>query len=110
MEFRLTLAGRNGYRRIALYSPESSQLLWEDTGERVDLAWQDAEALYLPDTVDTFAEPDRLDLGRANANQHVSFGGGVHHCLGNALAKQNTGRFSVITLRIIIVTARCTAE
>ena len=37
LEFRLTLAGRNGYRRIALYSPESSQLLWEDTGERVDL-------------------------------------------------------------------------
>jgi cytochrome P450 len=34
-----------------------------------------------------FADPDRLDLGRPNANQHVSFGGGFHHCLGNALAR-----------------------
>jgi cytochrome P450 len=30
---------------------------------------------------------DDLDLGRANAAQHVSFGSGVHHCLGAALAR-----------------------
>ena len=36
---------------------------------------------------DVFADPDRLDLGRPNAGQHVSFGGGFHHCLGNALAR-----------------------
>jgi cytochrome P450 len=30
---------------------------------------------------------DDLDLGRENAGQHVSFGGGVHHCLGSALAR-----------------------
>jgi cytochrome P450 len=30
---------------------------------------------------------DDLDLTRANAGQHVSFGGGVHHCLGAALAR-----------------------
>ena len=33
------------------------------------------------------ADADELDLRRANANQHVSFGGGVHHCLGSALAR-----------------------
>jgi cytochrome P450 len=30
---------------------------------------------------------DELDLTRANAGQHVAFGGGVHHCLGAALAR-----------------------
>ena len=28
-----------------------------------------------------------LDLGRADAREHVSFGSGVHHCLGAALAR-----------------------
>lgn len=30
---------------------------------------------------------DMLDLGREGAAQHVSFGSGVHHCLGAALAR-----------------------
>ncbi len=30
---------------------------------------------------------DRLDVGRANASQHVSFGGGHHYCLGSHLAR-----------------------
>ncbi|MGB5755480.1 MAG: cytochrome P450 [Acidimicrobiales bacterium] len=34
-----------------------------------------------------FADPDRLDLGRHNATRHLSFGGGIHHCLGMALAR-----------------------
>lgn len=33
-----------------------------------------------------FADPQRLDIGRA-PNPHVSFGGGTHHCLGAALAR-----------------------
>lgn len=33
------------------------------------------------------ATADALDLNRANAGQHVSFGSGVHYCLGASLAK-----------------------
>ncbi|HUY61944.1 MAG TPA: cytochrome P450, partial [Candidatus Dormibacteraeota bacterium] len=33
-----------------------------------------------------FAEPERLDLGRAD-NQPLSFGWGAHHCIGAALAR-----------------------
>ncbi|HEX2575628.1 MAG TPA: cytochrome P450 [Aquihabitans sp.] len=32
-------------------------------------------------------DADRLDLGRPDAREHVSFGSGVHHCLGAALAR-----------------------
>jgi cytochrome P450 len=34
-----------------------------------------------------FHDPDRLDLGRENANRNVAFGGGHHFCLGAALAR-----------------------
>ncbi|MFC4508275.1 MULTISPECIES: cytochrome P450 [Streptomyces] len=34
-----------------------------------------------------FTDPDRLDLGRANARQHVAFGYGIHQCLGQPLAR-----------------------
>ena len=33
-----------------------------------------------------FTEPHRLDVTR-DARKHVAFGGGIHHCLGAALAR-----------------------
>ena len=34
-----------------------------------------------------FAAPARLELGRENAQSHLSFGGGIHYCLGGPLAR-----------------------
>jgi cytochrome P450 len=43
------------------------------------------------------ADADRVRLDRTNAKHHVSFGGGVHHCLGNALARRE-GRSAIAGL------------
>jgi cytochrome P450 len=43
---------------------------------------------------------DELDLGRPGAAQHVSFGSGVHHCLGAALARvEGRATFTALTQR-----------
>ncbi len=34
-----------------------------------------------------FAEPDVFDVGRPNAAEHISFGGGIHVCIGAPLAR-----------------------
>ncbi len=43
------------------------------------------------------SDAQRLDIGRADANQHLAFGGGVHYCLGAALARLE-GRLAISTL------------
>jgi cytochrome P450 len=35
-----------------------------------------------------FAEPDKFDLDRTNLGQHLTFGSGVHFCIGAMLARQ----------------------
>src|SRR5262249_21729719 len=34
-----------------------------------------------------FPDPERFDLGRGNADQHLAFGRGLHYCLGAHLGK-----------------------
>ena len=34
-----------------------------------------------------FDDPERFDVSRANAKDHISFGGGAHYCLGAALSR-----------------------
>jgi cytochrome P450 len=34
-----------------------------------------------------FTDPERFDVGRANAKDHVAFSSGIHYCLGAALAR-----------------------
>lgn len=34
-----------------------------------------------------FADPDAFDVGRANAAEHIGFGGGIHVCIGAPLAR-----------------------
>lgn len=36
---------------------------------------------------EVFADPDAFDIHRDNARAHLSFGFGIHYCLGNQLAK-----------------------
>jgi cytochrome P450 len=38
-----------------------------------------------------FASPDAFDVGRANAADHISFGGGIHVCIGAPLARIELG-------------------
>jgi cytochrome P450 len=34
-----------------------------------------------------FPEPERLDIHRENAGSHLTFGHGIHYCIGASLAK-----------------------
>ncbi|MCK7625653.1 cytochrome P450 [Streptomyces sp. RS10V-4] len=81
---------RNGPRRVATADIEiGGQLI--KAGEGVVVAVPSANR---DETV--FADPDRLDVRRANAQHHVAFGYGIHQCLGQALAR--------VELQVVIAT------
>jgi cytochrome P450 len=42
---------------------------------------------------DVFPEPDRFDINRANARQHLAFSSGVHFCLGASLSRMEVSIF-----------------
>jgi cytochrome P450 len=47
-----------------------------------------------------FAVPDRFDITRANAADHLAFSGGIHYCLGAALARMElTAAFRALAVR-----------
>ena len=85
---------RRGRRSDALLARRSSALP-EPTGEDVDLLGVELPAGTLV-SVNTAAanrdpamyeEPDRFDIKRTGAPPHLTFGGGIHYCLGVHLAK-----------------------
>jgi cytochrome P450 len=82
---------------------ESSQVSWR----RVTTRDTDLGGVHLPQGTqillnfaaanrqpDVFAVPDEFDIHRTNAARHISFGKGIHYCLGANLAK--------IELRIVL--------
>jgi cytochrome P450 len=59
------------------YAGPSRAIFRWDRGERLTLMLGEANRDPL-----VFDEPDRLDLTRRNAGQHVALGGGLHACIG----------------------------
>ena len=47
-----------------------------------------------------FPDPDRFDISRANAADHLAFSGGVHYCLGAGLARMEmASAFRALAIR-----------
>ncbi|MFF2806113.1 cytochrome P450 [Streptomyces sp. NPDC058000] len=81
---------RNGPRRAATTDIEiGGQLIRAGEGVVVAVPSANRDATV-------FADPDRLDVGRPNAQHHVAFGYGIHQCLGQALAR--------VELQVVIAT------
>ena len=45
-----------------------------------------------------FPEPDRFQLQRPNIGKHVTFGHGIHHCLGSAVARMEAEKMLDVLL------------
>ncbi len=45
-----------------------------------------------------FPEPDAFQVDRVSDNDHLSFGSGIHHCLGSMLARLETSTFFDVLL------------
>ncbi|WP_043271491.1 cytochrome P450 [Streptomyces sp. CT34] len=81
---------RNGPRRVATVDVE--------IGGRLIRAGEGVVAAVPSGNRDesVFADADRLDVRRPNAQHHVAFGYGIHQCLGQALAR--------VELQVVIAT------
>jgi cytochrome P450 len=75
---------------------DGSVIAWRHkTNEPVEIGEarlpKDAKLLLLIGSVNgdpaVFPDPDRFDIRRPNAREHLSFGAGVHNCLGAPLAR-----------------------
>ncbi len=76
-----------------------SIVAWRRTAERdatiggVDIP-KDSKVLLVMGSANrdpqVFADPDKFDIGRENARNHLSFGFGIHYCIGNMLGKLQT--------------------
>ncbi|MGB0998503.1 MAG: cytochrome P450 [Pseudomonadales bacterium] len=60
-----------------------------EVGGKTIRKWDKVAIWYLSGNRDAaqFADADRLIIDRANVRQHLSFGYGIHRCLGNRLAE-----------------------
>ena len=60
-----------------------------EVGGKTIRKWDKVAIWYLSGNRDAahFADADRLVIDRANVRQHLSFGYGIHRCLGNRLAE-----------------------
>lgn len=47
---------------------------------------------------DVFPDPDRFVLNRPNIGRHVTFGHGIHHCLGSGVARMEATRMLEVLL------------
>lgn len=80
------------------------QMIRRNAGSAMELAGQqlaeDDMVILLPGSANHdpahFEHPDQLDITRQN-NKYLSFGTGIHHCLGSSLAKAE-GKIALATL------------
>jgi len=106
--FRRLLADRDSWQAICrdrrlipgaieeILRLDTSVIAWRRrTTQQVDIGGvaipQEAKLLLLLGAANrdpsVFPDPDRLDIRRANAREHLSFGAGPHLCLGAPLAR-----------------------
>ncbi len=87
MEIMRYVAMSTAFNRVAL-----EDFTWGDAQiKQGDMVWLMTAAANRDPEV--FAEPETLNMTRANNDRTVVFGGGIHHCIGHLLAKMQLAEF-----------------